>query len=201
MTCSVLIPSRARLPRLLSSVDSIRRHTNPTDVEILVRLDLDDPERAQTIEALGIRGVRMVIGDRYKGHASLHDFYNELAEIAQGDWCFFLNDDITIESTYPNWMDQLKSQPHSGVLACSKIYQLGQSRYDAPGVACPIVPTRCWLKMGWDRIPSCVDEAFQALLVRQNKWSIVPLPSLTVNHQRDNDEQLRQHRLMGGRKV
>lgn len=199
MTCSFLIPSRARFQRLLSSVDSILQHSLAGSVEILVRLDGDDLNSVQRMNELNIRGVRVIVGDRMKGHASLHDFYNELAEHARGDWLFFLNDDITIESTYPNWIEQLRAQPTSGVLACSKIYQLGQSRYDAPGVACPIVPNKCWLKMGWERIPSCVDEAFLALLVRQNGWSIVPLPSLTVNHQRDNDELLRQHRLMGGK--
>lgn len=197
MLCSFLIPSRARFERLLSSVDSILRTSSHENIEILVRLDNDDFASISRLQELRIRGVRVVIGDRLKGHASLHDFYNELAEIATGNWVFFLNDDITLETFHPNWTEQLKPLPLAGILACGKWYQLGLSRYDAPAVACPIVPNKCWLKLGWERIPSCVDEAFLALLIKQHGWSIVPLPSLTVNHQRDDDEQLRAHRLMG----
>lgn len=199
MICSVLIPSRARFARLLSSVDSIRRTGDASQIEILVRLDVDDKESIERISELGVRGVKVMIGPRYKGHASLHDFYNELAAGATAPWVLFLNDDITLESNHPGWLQELSAYPTHGFMPVAKYYRLGQSFYDAPALVCPIVPNKCWLNMGWDRIPSCVDEAFYSLLIKEHRWSVVVLPSLCINHQRDNDELLRQHRLMGGK--
>lgn len=88
---SVLIPSRGRHDLLKKAIDNLELMST-RDVEILVRLD-DDDEPFVTDKA----NVKIVIGPRY-GYEGLHQYYNELAKQATGDWLMIWNDDSTIRT-------------------------------------------------------------------------------------------------------
>jgi hypothetical protein len=119
--CSVLVPSRARYPRLVKTIDSVfATAADPRRVEVIVRLDDDDDEESirqfQTLVELGrvsrhgFQGVSLlpakievIVGPRRNGYASLSAFYEECADRARGAWLWVMNDDAIIDSAnkYP----------------------------------------------------------------------------------------------------
>jgi glycosyltransferase involved in cell wall biosynthesis len=95
---SVLVPSRERPELLARSIDSL----GEGDLEILVRVDDDDPR----LDEYRRRFPGLVIG-RHHGYLGLHHYYNELAERARGDWLLLWNDDGMMET--PNWIEIVRS--------------------------------------------------------------------------------------------
>lgn len=101
--CSVLIPSRGAPAGLGECVRScVDNALDPSRVEFLVRLDDDDPATdpaaRKLSEELSPRGVvlRRVVGGRGRGYFDLHNYLNDLAGQARGDWLLVLNDDCVI---------------------------------------------------------------------------------------------------------
>lgn len=94
---SVLLPSRDRPAQLVSSVQRlVGRAENPSRLEILLRLDLDDEASLRAYRRLCLAKlavVRAVVGERYDGWRSNHLYYNALASEATGGWLFLYNDD------------------------------------------------------------------------------------------------------------
>jgi glycosyl transferase family 2 len=96
---SVLVPSRQRPELLARSVDSLGER----DLEVLVRVDDDDPRLE---DYLTLRGLDVVVGPHH-GYGSLQRYYNELADRATGDWLFLWNDDCLMQT--PDWLDIVRS--------------------------------------------------------------------------------------------
>ena len=104
---SMLLPARARPTNLRTSVASLfRLAADPSCVEVLLRLDDDDPHLADELRILGemrrefdLSADRIVAwtGPRL-GYPKMHHYYNGLAERARGDWLFIWNDDIDMVS-------------------------------------------------------------------------------------------------------
>lgn len=94
---SVLLPSRGRPEKLKQSVTRLLETAeNPKAIEILIRMDLDDHESwAELPKTDGVR-ITYIYGERY-GYANLHQYYNELAEKARGEWLMVWNDDAMME--------------------------------------------------------------------------------------------------------
>lgn len=94
---SILLPSRGRPASLRSSVDSLRQLASYPDlVEILVMADPDDEETVKVAEEIGAD--RILVADERHGYASLHRYYNALAEAATGEWLLLWNDDASMLS-------------------------------------------------------------------------------------------------------
>jgi hypothetical protein len=94
LNVSVLIPSRGRLPGLIEAIRSLKeKAASPDSVEILVRLDDDDPAFHIPIIPLPMVGTSLIMGPRLRGYADIYVFLNELAEKASGDWLMPFNDD------------------------------------------------------------------------------------------------------------
>lgn len=92
---SMLLPARARPANLKSSVQSVLDLAHkPDEVEILVRLDADDPHLRQEMQILQEPSAEILVdvGPRY-GYAHMHRYYSELAAQARGEWLFIWNDD------------------------------------------------------------------------------------------------------------
>lgn len=83
MTVSVLVPSRERPELLRRSLRSLGER----DIEVLIRVDEDDPSLAAYTELPGVS-----VGPRH-GYRGLHHYYNELAARATGEWLMIWNDD------------------------------------------------------------------------------------------------------------
>lgn len=90
-TVSSLTPSRDRPELLKSSIESLGKLK-----EHLVYVDEDDPQ-LEEYKKLKIPGMKMVIGKRHNYYA-LQNYYNELAEMATGDWLLIWNDDAVMHT-------------------------------------------------------------------------------------------------------
>lgn len=89
---SVLIPSRGRPELYARAVASLLDHaSHPEQVEILARLDEDDYNQYQ-----GLPG-RLVV-DIPLGYGGQHDYNNQLAELATGEWLMVFNDDALMQT-------------------------------------------------------------------------------------------------------
>lgn len=95
---SVLLPSRGRPKDLEEAIDSLYSHSAYRDgvVEVLVRLDRDDPELDSYTDLRQM--AEFVIGERGRGYPDMHVYVNELAALAKGDWLFLFNDDARMRT-------------------------------------------------------------------------------------------------------
>lgn len=197
MLVSVLIPSRKRVERLKKTIQSLRETASPRNYEVRVRIDNDDDESINAIPEFGVfENVHFLIGPRFNGYESNGLFFTELARRSKGDWLFIMNDDSMVIGE--GWDRQLASLPKEGIVAYPEFYWLGQSRYNfsgSCGVAFPFVPNGCWQKFGWSEIEFPADQKLYDLLVVKHGWKVQLLKGVTLRHERDNDQTLRQHRL------
>jgi len=98
MFVSILLPTRGRIESVKKSVQSLLdKAIEPENIEILFRLDDDDDTDPEELQSLHTN-VKIIIGPRLKGYQSLNIFYNELCEIATGEWFFLWNDDAVMLS-------------------------------------------------------------------------------------------------------
>lgn len=113
---SMLLPARGRTANLYASVDSVYSlASHPENVEVLVRMDDDDKclQDEQVVLAdiakhVGRDLVRVEVGPRL-GYARMHEYYNDLAARARGDWLFIWNDDI--EMLTEGWDEKIADAP------------------------------------------------------------------------------------------
>src|SRR5678816_3388846 len=93
---SVLIPTRMRIWRLQILLESYNKTKGLYDSELIFRVDKDDVETQKFLD-----GSRVVVGPRYKGYASMPQFFNEMADVAGGDVLMCGNDDMVFRT--PDW--------------------------------------------------------------------------------------------------
>jgi hypothetical protein len=127
MICSVLIPSRsASAGSLDRAVQSVFATAGNGAVEVLLRLDYDDPLLANRLEVASKYQCLAVVGHRLKGYASCGQFITELCDLAKGKWIAIMDDDGAYEGG--SWLKFLAEQP-DGVFCQPGIYNLGGSTY------------------------------------------------------------------------
>jgi len=127
---SVLLPSRGNPDGMKLSILSLQKSTiDPSLIEYLVRVDNDD---LQSIEqALYLRktvpsgGFGIVVGHS-EGYYGIHNYVNELARKAEGDWLLLLNDDVEIFDS-EMWDQKLLgiSLPEPAPIGASDVFYLG----------------------------------------------------------------------------
>lgn len=93
---SVLVPTRGRLDRLRTMLESYARTSVEGTSELVFRVDDDD---APTLEALA--GQQVVVGPRLNGYASMPTFFNEMFTASTGDVLLCGNDDMVFKT--PGW--------------------------------------------------------------------------------------------------
>src|SRR5690242_8084784 len=99
---SVLLPTRERPGMLRRSIDSLRDNAYlPEQIEFCVAVDPDDtpPE---------VPGIKVHIPPSRYGYGLLHEYYNDLARMASGDWLFIWNDDAIMLT--PGWDSYIREQ-------------------------------------------------------------------------------------------
>lgn len=191
--CSVLIPSRGRIDRLLNSIHSIKTNASSNGFEILVRLDDDDHDSVSRKRELADAGAKIVIGPRFKGWASYHDFLTELSEAATGLFIWMLNDDVLI-SGQP-WDMRLWEAGGSEFVGHTEIHQLNGSVYHRGDRGpFPIVPRNCWKRFGYERIGEHADVWFDKVLHQEQGWPYHFLEGVKLEHQRRVDAILPKER-------
>ncbi len=108
---SVLLPSRHRPEALTDSIGSLRvMAADPRRIEILVAADPDDPA---TVEAAERSRARAWVAPTRYGYHRLHEYVNELARQAAGEWLLLWNDDARMLTA--SW-DEHVAQAEPGVL-------------------------------------------------------------------------------------
>lgn len=194
MLVSILIASRKRIHRLIAVIRSIYKTAKTEDFEILIRFDDDDTDSLGNLHILNeFTKVKYTIGPRYQGYASHSVFMDELSEIAQGEWLFFLDDDGYLIGD--DWDLQLAKISLSGKIVHPEFYWLGGSKYGS-GSCVPVaicVPNKCWLNMGWKKLQQPIDSCLQELLESQG-WENQWLLGVTARHRRDSEKTLLEHR-------
>ena len=94
---SVLVPTRKRIARLRTMIDSFEA-TNDGYAVLLFRIDDDDVE---SWDFLAQYSYEVLVGPRLLGYTSMPAFFNELAAHATGDVLMCGNDDMVFRT--PNW--------------------------------------------------------------------------------------------------
>lgn len=106
---SVLVPTRDRVLEAQKAIESLGKHK---DIEILMYVDLDDPQLDEYME-LRNKYVKLWTGESY-GYSQLHKYYNFLSRQSRGDWIMLWNDDAVM--TTPDWKKKIiefdSSRPH-----------------------------------------------------------------------------------------
>lgn len=179
--CSIIMPTRS------ANHDSLRRAvrsildapgTNKSDVEILLRLDDDDPERFFVAEELTKDGQgSYVIGPRHKGYISMGDFVDDLLKIATGRWVFLFDDDSWIEG---NWYAPLFWMPVDCAVN-AEYYCLGGSRYrNGPegGAVGILIPTELAKSA---KATNPVDDQWLSMAL-QKGWKVRQLEGVSYFH-------------------
>lgn len=94
-TITIMCPSRARTNALALAAHSLfDRAAHPDRVELVVRIDADDPARDGYIADADDGHIdTLVVGAPY-GYRGLHRYYDDCARAATGDWLFMWNDDV-----------------------------------------------------------------------------------------------------------
>lgn len=109
---SILLPTRGRADRLRSAIFSLFDTASTlTHLELVVRMDDDDqathdsPVWTEIAWKAGKLANLKIHGGPRLGYARMHDYYNELAEHADGRLLFIWNDDT--EMLTEGWDDKL----------------------------------------------------------------------------------------------
>ncbi len=202
LTCSVLIPSRARPDRLERAIRSVLDTADDrANVEVIVRIDDDDVSSIRAIDAIRALGARVLVGARCDGYSSLNMFYTEMADASSAPWIWIMNDDAYVVDDHPGrdrsmrWDRQLSRIGVTDHIVQAEVYQLGGSGYSrTTGAAFPIVPNGCWRTFGYEHIKNPPDTWFDLLLRVERRWETVFLEGIRTVHLRDPDDVLKKHR-------
>jgi len=104
MEYSLLCPTRLREQSLYNYLNSVLKTTkNKQEVEILIAVDEDDPNTRQTAERYKreFRNLNIKIFKRIHSDFVNRDYYNWLAERAEGKYIWVNGDDLLL--IVPNW--------------------------------------------------------------------------------------------------
>lgn len=106
---SLIIPTRNRVKSLRRFFDSIEETCKSADnLEVLLGIDDDDIETIRFIEKYSESSkfvIKPIIGKRGKGYVELHNKINELCQVSNGIFLFFLPDDVQFMTK--NWDEKI----------------------------------------------------------------------------------------------
>lgn len=114
---SILLPARGRPEGIKNAISSLLMLAKtPEYVEVLVRLDKDDPQLNTILQVLNkfpcVNHDDIIIGDRGKGYRDVFHYYNRLASMCRGDRMINWNDDVQMLTQH--WDSLLNDcPPHS----------------------------------------------------------------------------------------
>lgn len=176
MLLSVIFPSRGRIEKLAASVDSLLSlATRPNQIEVLVRMDKDDPTVGAVVQSLP---ATIIVGERLNGYWSMDTFWNELGRLAQGEWFVTWNDDTKMRT--PGWDEIIRSQPPAAIL----IPEDNSTTYGWP--AFPIINRKVQDRLGHlTRFPG-IDTWMHGVIIAPGTWPTRRVP-IIIEHERPNN--------------
>lgn len=189
--CSVMIPSRKRIKKLIHSLNTVAMSATGQDYEVLIRLDEDDAESIGSISYLQEQfRAQVEVGPRLGYNALDTGYYCQLEQRAGGTWAWIAGDDMEVDG---DWMGELRKVPESGFIVQPEFSKLGASTYHrAEAQAFPIFPRFCWKQFS-KGFPAPFDTAGSDLLKR-NRWRTAFLQGVTFWHDRASEDEIAAHR-------
>lgn len=187
---SILIPSLRRFDQLLKSVDSFYATADdPDNFEVIVRLHHSDDESFRRMEEIERDGLIVFVGrDKKPGEGNAF-LWNELAELAKGDWHQYWSDDMTIHGQ--GWDTLLSKIQPNKVIVHPEIHRLNTSIYlDDEGGPVPFVPSDAFQSCGYNEMPNVPDLSVNEILRDKFKWPVKFLEGIGVYHSRRVDSTL-----------
>lgn len=181
MNATILLPSREKFSQFELAVQSLRAKASlNTNVEIIARVDADDPMLGKYVSNAGLVD-RLIIGPRLTGYGSNHVFYEDCAKLSTGDVLVLWNDDMQMETV--GWDLIYKSAFEANPLtpASAHISSPSEGRDRHYKWACAAISREMYRRMGSFAIgcdPS-IDRCYESLarhLGREQQ------PEVWINH-------------------
>jgi len=146
---SVLIPTRHRIERLQTLLDSVRHTTYGFEIEMVFRIDDDDHESEAFLRAQRVHHDRVVVvvGPRLDGYRSMPTFFNEMAKASTGSILMCGNDDMVFQTQdWPTYIIDVANQFPDG------LFDLGVDTMNRDNFPFSTVSRRAVERMGflWD---------------------------------------------------
>ncbi len=183
MICSFLLPSRQRPEKLLRAINSIfDTASSPEKIQVLIRLDCDDPALCQAVGLIPKRPEVITILGTREGPGAANE---ELVRIADGRWIGLFNDDAVMDGK--GWDDQLAGELRSDVIYQPEVYRLNDNSYHNSGMTgFPFFLNKCW---DGNFLGSPADASI-VQLANARRWNTQFLKGLTIWHDRVADATL-----------
>lgn len=110
---SIMIPSRSRFDKLLSTIQTFRAQLSPEQralVEFIIRVDSDDLGTLRRLPDLPYSdfAIHVIISDRLGGYKDAWIYANQCARLSVGRYLLGWNDDAVFET--PDWFTILQAQ-------------------------------------------------------------------------------------------
>lgn len=132
---SMLLPARGRPKNLKMSIESVfDLAREPGAVELVVRLDDDDPHLEEELDILRVPApgnVQVVVGPRL-GYGGMAEMYNSCAAIAKGAFLCDWNDDMLIATRH---YDALIMDAPAFCIQFPRLYERPTTDYTLPFTA------------------------------------------------------------------
>ena len=178
---SVLIPSRGKPEQLRKTIDTVARlHSPSATLEIILRLDTDDPKLCDYIADFQNSRNKpdYVLIGHSKGYAGIQGCWRECAHNATGDILLLLNDDVTIQTQCWDeaYRDALRGFPYG--IASAYIRTKTDGPADHYEWAMPCVRREFVTAMGYFPGAETIDRVAEAYIrmtglgVRANVWMV-----------------------------
>ena len=93
--CTILLPTRGRPQWLCESIDSLHSLCREKHlIEFVLKVDDDDASTLEILPRLtAILPLKAIISPRGNGYHDMHNWCNQMAALANGDWLLLWNDD------------------------------------------------------------------------------------------------------------
>lgn len=140
------------------------------DYEVLICIDEDDPYIKNYYE-LTTDNISLTVVNRY-GYGALHEYYNQLSELANGDWLMLFNDDATIETA--GWVDIISKYNHQIPQVLNPWNQNGDNLF-------PIISRKWYEIVGHFSLSTHADSWVQQ--IGQRLEIQVYIPGIKISHQ------------------
>lgn len=194
---SVCMPTFRRIARCEEAIRSIVAACDvPESIEICLRVQIGDDASIEHIPQFMALAptVRIVVGLSYGGYLRHHLFFHDVARIADGQWIWLIDDDMTVARGESGiGMDTMMSAQELNAIVLPQHYRLNNSGYDyctdTPAI---FMPANCWMDFEMAKAGPPLDRAIFGVM-RKRKFP-TRFIDLQYHHHHDSVDEWRAHK-------